>query len=164
MNNNLVEDNMNLVYFLIRTYYPTFIQDEDIIQCGMLGLCKAATTWEEDKSTFSSYASYCILNEVRNEFKRRKKHSSQLSLDYETQDNEGEVSTLSDIIPGEVDVEYVDLDGFYKELTPRQKRVFELKQLGLTHTIIGQNLGCSHEIINREVRKMRKIWRKTNGD
>lgn len=160
----MVEENMNLVYFLIRTYYPTFIQDEDIIQCGMLGLCKAADTWEENRSTFASYASYCVLNEIRSEFSRRKRHIKQLSLDYETTDSEGEVSTLSDIIPGCADVDYVDLDGFCNELTPRQKRILELKELGLNHTDIGKGVGCSHETINREVRKMRKIWRKVNGN
>ena len=37
-----IEENVNLVYVIVREYYPTFIFDEDVIQCGMVGLCKAA--------------------------------------------------------------------------------------------------------------------------
>ena len=42
-----IEQNINLVYVVIREYYPMFISDEDIIQCGMLGLCKAADKWKK---------------------------------------------------------------------------------------------------------------------
>lgn len=78
--NKLIEDNMNLVYYLISRYYPTFIKDEDLIQCGMVGLCKAANSSNAIKYKFSTYASACILNEIKSEFIRRKKYAKEESL------------------------------------------------------------------------------------
>ena len=75
-----IEQNINLVYIVISEYYPMFISDEDIIQCGMLGLCKAADKWKK-KGKVSSFARAVILNEVRQELKRRQKYNVEISLD-----------------------------------------------------------------------------------
>ena len=75
-----IEENMKLVYVIIREYYPTFISDEDIIQCGMIGLCKAANKWEK-RGKFSSFARKIILDEIRNELRYRNKFSVEVSLD-----------------------------------------------------------------------------------
>lgn len=75
-----IEDNVKLVYYLIQKYYPTYAYDEDIIQCGMIGLCKAAKAWQQ-KGKFSSYAKKCIFNEIKNELKYRQKHSAVISLE-----------------------------------------------------------------------------------
>ena len=65
----LIEDNLNLVYALISREYPTYLHDEDIIQTGMLGLCKAADKWDEKRGTFSNFAWCCIRHEIIKEFK-----------------------------------------------------------------------------------------------
>lgn len=79
-NQEFIEENIKLVYFFINKYYPSFSKDEDIIQCGMLGLCKAAKKWKQE-GEFSSYACQCVLNEVRQELKRRQKYNVEISLD-----------------------------------------------------------------------------------
>lgn len=82
MNNvkDFIEKNIRLVYFVINEYYPTLSKDEDIIQCGMLGLTKAANKWKEE-GKFSSYARQCILNEIRSELKNRQKRKVEISLE-----------------------------------------------------------------------------------
>ena len=75
-----IEENVNLVYVIVREYYPTFIFDEDVIQCGMVGLCKAANKWEV-RGKFSSFARKIILDEIRTEFKLRAKRSTEISLE-----------------------------------------------------------------------------------
>ena len=75
-----IEENVNLVYVIVREYYPTFIFDEDVIQCGMVGLCKAANKWE-GRGKFSSFARKIILDEIRTEFKSRAKRSTEISLE-----------------------------------------------------------------------------------
>lgn len=87
---NFIEENLNLVYFLIQKHYPTFIRDNDIIQCGMLGLCKAAERWDSRKSKFSTYATKWVLNEIRRELKNRGKHSSEISLESLMEDKRDE--------------------------------------------------------------------------
>lgn len=77
---NFIEENLGLVYLIIREYYPAFISDEDIVQCGMVGLCKAANKWEK-RGKFSSFARKIILDEIRTELKLRGKISSEISLE-----------------------------------------------------------------------------------
>ena len=72
---------MNLVYYLIRTYYPNFIKDGEIIQSGMLGLCRAVEKFDESKGKFSTYASRCILGEIKRELQNRSRWSVETSLE-----------------------------------------------------------------------------------
>ena len=78
--NKFIEKNVSLVYFLINKYYPSFLKDEDIIQCGMIGLCEAAERWE-GKSKFSYYAKPWILSEIKRELQNRNKRSVEVSLE-----------------------------------------------------------------------------------
>ena len=91
MNNpkQFIEKNIDLVYFAINKYYPSFSKDEDIIQCGMIGLCKAVDKWGQ-KGKFSSYATKCILNEIRQELKNRGKRKVEISLESWLEGNKNE--------------------------------------------------------------------------
>lgn len=69
----LVENNMPLVDFTIRTYYSAAIQAssswyvdyEDLRQSGMIGLCKAAANYNDvSDRIFSSYAVWQIRKAV----------------------------------------------------------------------------------------------------
>ena len=111
--NNLVEDNLNLVYYIVSHNFPTYLKDEDVIQSGMEGLCKAAKTYNSDKGKFSTFAGVCIRRHIYKELNRRKHYQDQVSLNAVIND-EGETSTLEDIIVGDEDIdtfqmEFVDL-------------------------------------------------------
>ncbi len=160
----LIIENMKLVYYLISKYYPTFIGDEDLQQVGMLGLCKAANTWNEEKSKFSTYASKCILNEINFEFKRRKKHNGVLSLDKELGVEDGAMKTFGDLIVGEDDVGFVDYKGFLATLSDRQKDVLELSERGFDTDDIADMLDVSTQSVNASKRQIKLKWRKYNGD
>ena len=41
----LIQDSIPFVYFIINKYYPTFRYDEDVIQAGMLGLVISANKY-----------------------------------------------------------------------------------------------------------------------
>lgn len=157
----LIEDNINLVYFLIHTYYPRYATDEDIVQCGMIGLCTAADGWDESRSTFSTYASRAILNAIAMEFKRRKIQIKTLSLDYPMGEEE---VTFGDLLVGESDVQYFDTEDFRNQLSPREKECFDLLVAGLTPTEIGRKLGLSRQNVNYHLRKLRLLWEKTYGN
>ena len=159
----LVEDNLNLVYFIVNKYYPTYIQDEDIIQCGMLGLCKASEQWDETVA-FSTYATVCIRNEIRYELRKRKKHNGCLSLDYVYRDADDETVTLGETIIGDENVPYVNFDGFYDALSTRQKRIVDLTQCGLSTSQIGDALRVSNETIKTDIRKIKRKWESINGN
>lgn len=159
----LIEDNINLVHFLIGKHYPTFSNDEDIIQSGMVGLCRAANTWDESKSKFSTYACQCILNEIKDEFRSRKKHHGNLSLDYEVNSDEGTV-TFGDLIEGDLDIDFVDTEPVMDKLSPVEQDVFSLLTAGVSPNDIGKRYGLSKQRMNNIMRKIRLVWRNYNGN
>lgn len=154
----LIEDNMNLVYFIISREYPTYIKDEDVVQSGMLGLCKAAERFDGEKGTFSTLAGKCIRNEICMEFRRRKKDKGNLSLDYEVTDAEEGSVLFGDLIVGENDINYVDIQPFYNQLNNREKEVFNLLYEGLEQDEISSRLGMSQTTVNTYIRRLRMLW------
>lgn len=72
---------MQLVYYLVHKYYPRYAKDEDVIQCGMLGLVKAANNYDSSKSKFSTYAGVIICREIAQELKRRENDKQTVSLE-----------------------------------------------------------------------------------
>ena len=50
----LIEDNYNLVGYTLNHFYPDLKTDEDIIQIGSIGLCKAANNYDPTKGAFST--------------------------------------------------------------------------------------------------------------
>jgi DNA-directed RNA polymerase len=148
----LIEDNMNLVYALVSREYPTYLRDEDIIQCGMLGLCQAAEKWDENKGKFSAFAWFCIRNEILKEFRRRAKHQGVLSLDYETV-TDGVRGSLGDTIVGDEDVLYID--DCEHQLNPLQKQILGLLKKGLPAKDIAKQLGCTRQNVQWTQRKIR---------
>ena len=160
----LIEDNLNLVYFVIHKHYPTFCQDEDIIQTGMVGLCDAANTWNEEKSSFSTYAVICIRNAINLEFRNRKKHNGVLSLDHEYSDSEEDTGTLADFIVGDEDVCFTDTEQIRKVLSPNLREIFDLRKDGWTDIEIAKKLGVSRSTVHKKVKEIRQIWRKIYGN
>lgn len=159
----LIEDNINLVYFVVHTYYPTFANDEDIIQCGMLGLCLAADAWDAEQGAFSTFATRCISNQIIKEFRARKKHKGVLSLDYEYKDGDGEGATLADITIGTPDVDWADIDGLYDILTEKERTIIDLRRNGVTQREIADRIGMSQQMVCTHLRRAKRRLEKRNG-
>lgn len=99
---NMVTDNINLVYFVVRKYWGNFSShmQEDLIQEGYIGLINAVLTYNEDIAKFSTYAVKCIKYHLFKYCERKVyKYADILSLDY-TYENYGneDIVTLSDMI------------------------------------------------------------------
>ena len=61
--NKLIEHNLRLVAHIIKKYYSSFKEQDDLISIGTIGLIKAAATFDYEKGTrFATYASRCIEN------------------------------------------------------------------------------------------------------
>lgn len=160
----LIEDNMNLVYFTIHKFYPKMISDEDIIQCGMVGLCNAANTWDESRSNFTTYACRCIGYEINNEIKRRKRQSNTVSLDNYVTSSDGEADSFGDLIAGDKDVDYFDVQPFYDSLHQKDREIFNLLREGLTNRELAKQLGVSVQTAHAYTRRLRTLWRNYYGD
>lgn len=148
---NLVEQNMKLVYYIVSREYPTFLHDEDIIQSGMVGLCKAANTWDSTKAKFSTYAGRCIRNEINQEFIRRKPHSKNLSLDTKV----GDDGTLAECLVGQEDIDYFEDGAFLNTLTAEERDILEMAEIGYSTDEIADLRGCSTQKIQKILRLTR---------
>lgn len=153
----LMEDNMGLVVYTIKKYYPTFMSDDDIFQTGMLGLCRAADTWDENKSAFSTYAVKCICNEIKAEFCRQRRHSGIRSLDDSCKDYD-EIS-LKNTIVGDTDVNFVDLQSILEQFDPVETDILKYRANGMTTLEIANKLGCSRQTVSGKLRKMIRKWK-----
>lgn len=109
--NTLICRNLRLVSHIVRKYYPTAQNQDDLISIGTVGLIKAVDTFDPDKGAhFATYASRCLQNEILMHFRSQKKLSAEVSMQETIDtDREGNPLTYMDII-AEEDTIADDLD------------------------------------------------------
>ncbi len=96
----LVEHNLRLVAHVIKKYYTTPQEQEDLISIGSIGLIKAVNTYKPCKGTkLATYAARCIENEILMHFRALKKNVGEVSLsDSLDTDADGNSLAVSDVI------------------------------------------------------------------
>lgn len=63
--NTLVEHNLRLVAHIVKKYYATGADQDDLISIGTIGLIKAVSTFKADKNIrLATYAARCIEKEI----------------------------------------------------------------------------------------------------
>lgn len=63
--NTLIEHNLRLVAHIIKKYYASWSDQEDLVSIGTIGLIKAVNTFDASKGArLSSYAARCIENAI----------------------------------------------------------------------------------------------------
>ena len=76
----LIRHNLRLVAHIVKKYYALPGDQEDLVSIGTIGLMKAVDTFDATrKARFSTYASRCIENEIRMQFRRERKNGQPLS-------------------------------------------------------------------------------------
>lgn len=96
----LIEHNLRLVAHIAKKYQGNGEDLDDLISVGTIGLIKAISTFNLERSSrLSTYAARCIDNELLMMLRARKKRSREVSL-YEPigTDKEGNEISLLDII------------------------------------------------------------------
>ena len=104
--NKLIEHNLRLVAHIIKKYYASYRDQEDLISIGTIGLIKAASSFNSGKGTkFATYASRCIENEILMYFRQKKKSMQDVSIsDPIDVDKDGNSITLMDIVQGDENI------------------------------------------------------------
>lgn len=101
----LINRYKNFVKTKARSYFLIGADREDIVQEGMIGLCKAARDFKSDKlAPFKAFAELCVTRQIITAIKTatRQKHlplNSYVSLNKPVFDEEGE-RTLLDVLSG----------------------------------------------------------------
>lgn len=156
----LIEHNLRLVAHIIKKYYSTSLEQEDLISIGTVGLIKAIDSFNSEKGTrLATYAARCIENEILMYFRRGKKNAGVMSINEPIDtDGEGNPLTLIDVI-------YVD-DTIADDIDLKQKTRQLYKYINALEdererAIIIERYGLAGErcLTQREVAKKLKISR-----
>ncbi len=99
----MAEENINLAYKISESFYGCLLEKEEVKGFALLGLVKAATTFDESKGyKFSTYAVPVTRNEILMELRKVGKFQGKISLDAEFKSSEEQyegASTLLEILP-----------------------------------------------------------------
>lgn len=134
-----------MIYSFLYKYH---LDVEEWYDIAAIGLCKAANTYNNDKSEFSTYAYKCmyttIIMEKRKENAMRTIPQNQIVY-YENQVNESskdnDTSTFLNYIPSKQDIE--------NELVGNKKKVFLLLREGYTQCEISKIIGISKQRVSK---------------
>ena len=138
----LILHNLRLVSHIVRKYYGTAKNQEDLVSIGSIGLIKAVDTFNIQKGArFATYAAKCIQNEILMFFRSQKKLNNEISINETIDvDRDGNPLTYIDIIATEDTIaEDLDLEIHTRHalelirrlLTPQEREIIILRY-GLT--------------------------------
>ncbi len=98
--NKLIEHNLRLVAHIVKKYYNTAPDKDDLISVGTIGLIKAIDSFKvENGARFATYAGKCLQNEILMYFRSQKKHSNVTSINEPVDiDKDGNPLTYLEII------------------------------------------------------------------
>ena len=107
----LILHNLRLVSHIVRKYYGTAKNQEDLVSIGSIGLIKAVDTFNIQKGArFATYAAKCIQNEILMFFRSQKKLNNEISINETIDvDRDGNPLTYIDVISSD-DMVAEDLD------------------------------------------------------
>ena len=96
----LIEHNLRLVAHIVKKYYSSGTEQDDLVSIGTLGLIKGIDNFKPEKGTkLATYASRCIENEILMYFRAKKKDSVTVSFEDPIDiDSEGNPLTQMDIV------------------------------------------------------------------
>ena len=174
--NELIEHNLRLVAHIIKKYYSSSVQQDDLISIGTIGLIKAINTFDPDKGTrLATYAARCIENEILMQFRAQKKTAQDISVNEPIDtDSEGNPLTLMDIISTEDEiVEDIYKITMLKKLPtevgrikdPREKSIIMMRygldgMRPMTQLEVSKKLNISRSYVSRIEKKALKELRK----
>ena len=136
--NKLIEHNLRLVAHIVKKYYTTAGDPDDLISVGTIGLIKAIDSFNiENGARFATYAGKCLQNEILMYFRAQKKHSGVTSInDPVDVDKDGNPLTYLEIIASPDDIvdsidRKIKLEKIVRAiktvLTDRERRIMMLR-------------------------------------
>ena len=156
----LILHNLRLVSHIVRKYYSTAKNQEDLVSIGTIGLVKAIDTFRISAGAkFATYAARCIQNEILMHFRSQKKLSSEVSLSETIDvDRDGNPLTYIDVISCD--------EGMTQEI---ERKIDADRALRYVNTVLNERerqiillrygLGKSAPLTQREIAEILKISR-----
>ena len=161
----LIIHNQRLVSHIVRKYYGTQKNTEDLISIGTIGLIKSIDSYNpECKVRFAMYAAKCIQNEILMFFRSQKKLAREVSINETIDvDKEGNPLTYMDIIKiddhiaDDIDTkERCSMALYYikNRLDSREKTILVMRyglgnRKAMTQKEVASRLGISRSYVSR---------------
>lgn len=171
----LVEHNLRLVAHIIKKYYSSTNDQDDLISIGAIGLIKAVESFDYQKGTrFATYASRCIENEILMHFRNLKKTASDVYIgDTIDTDKDGNSLSFFDILADDNNLaDSIDLklhsEQLYlavnKVLSQRERKVILLRyglygNRPMTQKETAKELNISRSYVSRIEKKALSLLR-----
>ena len=165
----LIEHNLRLVAHIVKKYYSSTNDQDDLVSIGTIGLIKAIDSFDLSKGIrLSSYAARCIENEVLMFFRNSKKSAQDVSMNEPIDtDKDGnalvlmDVMSIEDCIIDELDTKIKSeklLSYMDEVLSDREKRVILLRygldgNQQLAQREVAKILGISRSYVSRIEKK-----------
>ena len=156
----LVTDNHNLIY---RFLQKEKLNMEDWYDLAAIGMCKAAKTFNEGTSKFSTYAFKCMFNEVYSEKKKelRQRTIPQNEILYYNTEYENESGNKVEFIDKMQSDQNVENDCIHKvalrnafnKMKEKHKPIISLFLQGYKQVEIMKIAGCSQPHVSRVMKK-----------
>ncbi len=174
--NKLIEHNLRLVAHIVKKFEVKYVDNDDLISIGTIGLIKGVDTFSPDRGVkITTYCARCIENEILMFFRSNNKYSKDISINEAVgYDKDGNEIAILDVLktPKEdftLDIDMKDninlLKKYMSVLTEREKDIL-IKRYGLmnneeeTQKTISKKLGISRSYVSRiEKRAITKILR-----
>lgn len=158
--NELIEHNLRLVAHIVKKYYTTGGEQDDLISIGTIGLIKAVSTFNCDKGIrLATYAARCIENEILMYFRNLKKSAQDVYIsDPIETDGDGNALTLIDVIADDSDIaEETDTKIKLEKLRVLLGGILDEREQQIIYMRYG--LGNYDEMTQREIAKKLGISR-----
>ncbi len=170
----LIMHNLRLVAHIVKKYYSTFKEQDDLISIGTIGLIKAIDSFNGEKGAkFATYAGKCIQNEILMFFRSQKKLNNETSINESIDfDKDGNPLTYMEILSEDDNIlentyesirMNVMMDAIKKALDKREREIIE-KRYGLINGTelpqreVAKDLGISRSYVSRlEKTALKKI-------
>lgn len=156
----LIRHNLRLVAHIIKKYYASCSDQDDLISIGTIGLIKAVNTFKpEKKIKLATYAARCIENEVLMHFRAARKSAQDVHMgDSIDSDSDGNPLTLMDVLCTEdtiaddldIKIKSEQVNRYVRDLKDSREREIIIMRYGL---------GGSEPLTQRETAAKLKISR-----
>ena len=161
----LIVHNLRLVSHIVRKYYSTAKNQDDLVSVGTIGLVKAVDSFDiSNGARFATYASRCIQNEILMFFRSQKKLNNEVSINETIDvDRDGNPLTYIDVI-SVTDTTDEDIDRFMlteralglvkSALNERERKIIMMRfgldgKKPLTQRQIAESMGISRSYVSR---------------
>lgn len=164
----LIEDNMNVVYWYIKSHNLDYDEWEDVL---LLALCEQINKFDPNRGQITTFINQVCKSTINKTlyYRSRKMRThaegvKEIYLDSQIAIENGE--TYGDILVGKNEPAFEQVsvkDAFrstYEKLNPKEKKIVKLYYLGYNTNEIVDIIGCTNQNISRIKLKVKAMYKK----